>query len=155
MQIGSDGVRPLSFDFNDGNAESAKDVRLKFDWAAGRVAGEAQGVPFELAVERGTQDTASVQAAMLVDLLAGGAPQGFPILTGSKLRFYRYWQEGRATVMTPFGQFDTVVWANQRDGSTRITKVWHAPALGYVPVQAVQYRKGQAETQMKLVALER
>jgi hypothetical protein len=155
MQIGSDGVRPLSFDFNDGNAESAKDVRLKFDWAAGRVVGDAQGVPFELAVERGTQDTASVQAAMLVDLLAGRAPQGFPILTGSKLRFYRYWQEGRATVMTPFGQFDTVVWANQRDGSTRVTKVWHAPALGYVPVQAVQYRKGQAETQMKLVALER
>ena len=155
MQIAPDGVRPLSFDFNDGNAESAKDVRLTFDWAAGRVRGEAQGVPFELAVARGTQDTASVQAAMLVDLLAGRAPEGFPIVTGSKLRFYRYWQEGRATVMTPFGQFDTVVWANQRDGSTRVTKVWHAPSLGYVPVQAVQYRKGQAETQMKLVALER
>ena len=155
MQVAPDSVRPLSFDFNDGSAESAKDVRLKFDWAAGRVLGEAQGVPFELAVERGTQDTASVQAAMLVDLLAGRAPAGFPIVTGSKLRFYRYWQEGRATVMTPFGQFDTVVWANQRDGSTRVTKVWHAPALGYLPVQAVQYRKGQAETQMKLVALER
>ncbi len=155
MQVAPDSVRPLSFDFNDGSAESAKDVRLKFDWAAGRVLGEAQGVPFELAVERGTQDTASVQAAMLVDLLAGRAPAGFPIVTGSKLRYYRYWQEGRATVMTPFGQFDTVVWANQRDGSTRVTKVWHAPALGFVPVQAVQYRKGQAETQMKLVALER
>jgi hypothetical protein len=155
MQVAPDGVRPLSFDFNDGNAESAKDVRLAFDWAAGRVRGEAQGVPFELAVEPGTQDTASVQAAMLVDLLAGRAPAGFPIVTGSKLRFYRYWLEGRATVMTPFGQFDAVVWANQRDGSTRVTKVWHAPALGYVPVQAVQYRKGQAETQMKLVALER
>lgn len=155
MQVAPDGVRPLSFDFNDGSTESAKDVRLKFDWAAGRVLGEAQGVPFELAVERGTQDTASVQAAMLVDLLAGRAPEGFPIVTGSKLRYYRYWQEGRATVMTPFGQFDTVVWANQRDGSTRVTKVWHAPALGFVPVQAVQYRKGQAETQMKLVALER
>jgi hypothetical protein len=155
MQVAPDGVRPLSFDFNDGSAESAKDVRLKFDWVAGRVLGEAQGVPFELAVERGTQDTASVQAAMLIDLLAGRAPEGFPIVTGSKLRFYRYWQEGRATVMTPFGQFDTVVWASQRDGSTRVTKVWHAPALGYVPVQAVQYRKGQAETQMKLVALER
>ena len=34
--------------------------------------------------------------------------------------------------MTPFGQFEAVVWANQRDGSTRVTKVWHAPALGYV-----------------------
>jgi hypothetical protein len=53
------------------------------------------------------------------------------------------------------GQFDTVVWANQRDGSDRVVKAWHAPALGYVPVQAVQFRKGQLETQLKLVSFER
>lgn len=155
MQIKPSGVRPLTFDFDDGSSGSNKDVRLRFDWAAGRVRGDAEGVPFDLAIPPGTQDTASVQAAMIIDLLAGRAPAGFTILTGSKLREYRYWPEGKATVMTPFGQFETVVWANQRDGSTRVTKVWHAPALGYVPVQAIQYRKGQAETQMKLLALAR
>ena len=155
MQITPSGVRPLTFDFNDGSDTSTKDVRFKFDWEAGHVRGEAEGVPFDLPVQPGTQDTASVQAAMIIELLAGRSPQGFPILTGKRLRDYRYWPEGKATVMTPFGQFDTVVWANQRDGSTRVTKVWHAPALGYVPVQAVQYRKGQAETHMKLLALER
>ncbi len=155
MQVTATGVRPLTFDFNDGSSDQAKDVRFRFDWAAGRVRGEAQGVPFELPVRPGTQDTASVQAAMIIELLAGRAPQGFPILTGSKLRDYRYWTEGKATVMTPYGQYETVVWANQRDGSTRVTKVWHAPALGYVPVQAIQYRKGQAETQIKLLALSR
>lgn len=155
MQVTPSGVRPLTFDFNDGSESSSKDVRFKFDWTAGRVQGEAEGVPFELAVQPGTQDTASVQAAMIIELLAGRSPAGFPILTGRKLREYRYWYEGKATVMTPFGQFEAVVWANQRDGSTRVTKVWHAPALGYVPVQAIQYRKGQAETQMKLLALTR
>ena len=155
MEIGTAGVRPLAFDFDDGSSGAKKDVRLRFDWAAGQVRGEAEGVPFELPVKPGTQDTASVQAAMMVALLAGRAPQGFPIVTGSRLRDYRYWPEGKATVMTPYGQFDTVVWANQRDGSARVTKVWHAPALGYLPVQAIQYRKGQAETQMKLVALSR
>jgi hypothetical protein len=155
MQVTPTGVRPLTFDFNDGSDSSSKDVGFKFDWTAGRVQGEAEGVPFELAVEPGTQDTASVQAAMIIELLAGRSPAGFPILTGRRLREYRYWYEGKATVMTPFGQFEAVVWANQRDGSTRVTKVWHAPALGYVPVQAIQYRKGQAETQMKLLALTR
>jgi hypothetical protein len=105
-------------------------------------------------VAPGTQDTASVQAAMIVELLAGREPKGFTILTGSRLRDYRYWSEGRATVVTPFGQFDTVVWANQRTGSDRVVKVWHAPALGYVPVQAVQFRKGQLETQLRLVSFE-
>jgi hypothetical protein len=151
MQVTAEGVRPLTFDFNDGSEGSQKDVRFAFDWTAGRVRGEAQGAPFDLAVKPGTQDTASVQAAMILDLLAGRQPKGFPILTGSKLRDYRYWPEGRATIVTPYGQFETVIWANQRSGSTRLTKVWHAPTLGYVPVQAIQYRKGQAETQMKLV----
>jgi hypothetical protein len=155
MQITPSGVQPLTYDFNDGSNTTAKDVRFRFDWSAGHVRGEAAGVAFDLPVQPGTQDTASVQAAMLIELLAGRTPQGFSILTGRRLRDYRYWPEGTATVVTPFGQFETVVWANQRDGSTRVTKVWHAPALGYVPVQAMQYRKGQVETQMKLLALTR
>jgi hypothetical protein len=154
MEITAAGVRPLSFDFNDGKADLAKDVHFAFDWSAGRVKGVAQGNPFDLPVNPGTQDTASVQAAMIVELLAGRAPQGFTILTGRRLRDYRYWSEGRATVVTPYGQFDTVVWANQRAGSDRIVKAWHAPALGYVPVQAVQFRKGQLETQLRLVNFE-
>jgi len=155
MMVTDSGVRPLSFDFDDGSTSSQQDVRLTFDWEEGRVRGEDKGESFELEIRPGTQDTASVQAAMIVALLQGRAPKAFPILTGDKLREYRYWPDGRAKVTTPYGQFDTVIWANQRDGSTRLTKVWHAPSLGFVPVQAIQYRKGREEVQMLLVALER
>jgi hypothetical protein len=155
MQISADGVRPLEFEFNDGSAEDAKDIRVQFDWSAGLVRGVADGKPFEYEVEPGTQDTASVQAAMIVELLAGRAPEGFPILTGGHLRQYRYWSEGPAKVTTPAGQYETVVWVSQREGSSRMQRVWHAPELGYVPVQAIQYRKGKPELAMKLASLMR
>ena len=155
MQISGNGVRPLTFVFDDGTSASEKDVRLAFDWSANLLKGAAKHGPFEIPVTPGTQDTASVQAAMIVELLAGREPRGFRIVTGDKLRDYRYWPEGHATIETPFGKFDTVIWANQRDGSNRVMKVWHAPALGYVPVQAVQYRKGQQETLMRLERLEK
>lgn len=155
MQISTDGVRPLEFEFNDGSAEDGKDIRLQFDWNAGLVRGVADGEPFEYEIEPGTQDTASVQAAMIVELLAGREPDGFPILTGGRLRQYRYWSEGGAKVTTPAGQYDTVVWVSQREGSTRMQRVWHAPELGYVPVQAIQYRKGKPELAMKLASLTR
>jgi hypothetical protein len=155
MQISADGVRPLEFEFNDGSAEDVKDIRLQFDWHAGLVRGVADGKPFEYEIEPGTQDTASVQAAMIVELLAGREPGGFPILTGGRLRQYRYWSEGEAKVTTPAGQYDTVVWVSQREGSSRMQRVWHAPELGYVPVQAIQYRKGKAELAMKLASLTR
>jgi len=155
MQVSAAGVRPMSFEFDDGTEGSDKDVRIVFDWKAGRARGESRGEPCELEVPPGTQDTASVQAAMLVELLAGRTPQGFPIVMRGELRRYRYWSEGRARISTPHGEFDTVVWVNQREGSDRLTRVWHAPALGYVPVQAIQYRKGKAESLLRLVSLER
>lgn len=155
MQVSATGVRPLVFHFDDGSSNSQKDVRLDYDWAQGRVTGIADGKPVALDVQPGTQDTASVQAALMLDLLAGRKPQGYPIITGSKLRQYRYWHEGRQQVMTPYGQVEAEVWASQRDGSNRVSKTWHAPSLGYLPVQAIQYRNGNPEVQMKLVKLER
>jgi hypothetical protein len=155
MHVSGERVRPLEFEFNDGTAEDAKDVRLQFDWNAGQVTGVADGKPFIYDVEPGTQDTASVQAAMLVELLAGRTPAGFPIVAGGRLRYYRYWSEGTARITTPAGEYETVVWASQRDGSSRVSRVWHAPALGYVPVQAVQYRKGKPELSMRLASLSR
>jgi hypothetical protein len=149
------GVRPLSFTFNDGSSDKHKDVRLAYDWTAGRLTGTAEGKPIEIELTPGTQDTASVQAAMIQARLAGQNPQSFRIVTGGKLREYRYWMEGTQQVMTPFGQVQAEVWANARQGSNRVSKVWHAPTLGYVPVQAIQYRKGNPEVQMKLVKLDR
>ena len=155
MQVSANGVRPLSFSFNDGANDRQKDVKLTYDWAAGKLTGTAEGKPVAFELEPGMQDTASVQAAMIQERLAGRKPQSFKIVTGGKLREYRYWLEGTQQVMTPFGQIEAEVWANQRDGSTRVSKVWHAPSLGYVPVQAIQYRKGNPEVQMKLVRLDR
>jgi hypothetical protein len=155
IQVTSAGVRPLSFNFDDGSSSSAKDVRLDYDWKALTVSGSFEGKPVSLPITPGTHDTSSVQAAMIQELLAGRRPQSFKIITGGKLREYRYWPEGTQQVMTPYGKVDTEVWSSQRTGSNRVTKTWHAASLGYVPVQAVQYRKGNPEVQMKLVKLTR
>lgn len=155
MQLTPAGIRPLHFEFNDGKSGKDKDVSLHFDWENGKVTGEAEGKPVSFDLAPGVQDTASVQAAMISALAEGRKPTGFTIVTGGKMRDYRYWHEGSQQVMTPFGQVEADVWASQRDGSKRVTRTWHAPSLGYVPVQAVQYRKGNPEVQMKLVKLQR
>jgi hypothetical protein len=155
MQVNGTGVRPLSFDFNDGGASSKKNVTLRYDWSANTVTGQASGKPVAFELVPGVQDTASVQAAMILELAAGRKPTGFRIITGNKMRDYRYWPEGVQQVMTPYGQVEAQVWASQREGSDRVTKTWHAASLGYVPVQAIQYRKGSPEVQMRLVKLQR
>ena len=155
IQVTAAGIRPLTFNFDDGSSGAAKDVRLDYDWQALTVTGSFEGKPVSLPITPGTHDTSSVQAAMILELLAGRKPQSFKIITGGKLREYRYWSEGKQQVMTPYGQVETDVWLSQRTGSNRVTKTFHAASLGYVPVQAIQYRKGNAEVQMKLVTLKR
>ena len=155
MDIAQGTVRPQTLVFDDGSDSGVKDVRMTFDWREGRVRGESKGKAFDLAVQPGTQDSTSVQVAMLIELAAGREPKSFRIQNGARLEEYRYWPEGRATVATPFGKFETVIWASQRDGSKRVNRVWHAPSLGYVPVQAIQYNKGRPDVQMRLVGLER
>ena len=126
MQVNGTGVRPLSFDFNDGGASSKKNVTLRYDWSANTVTGQASGKPVAFELVPGMQDTASVQAAMILELAAGRKPTGFRIMTGNKMRDYRYWPEGVQQVMTPYGQVEAQVWASQREGSDRVTKTWHA-----------------------------
>jgi hypothetical protein len=155
MDVAHGAVRPQSLVFDDGSDSSVKDVRMTFDWPQGRVRGESKGKPFDVPLEPGTQDSTSVQVAMLLELVSGHEPKSFRIQNGARLEEYRYWPEGSAVVVTPFGKFETVVWASQRDGSKRVNRVWHAPSLGYVPVQAIQYNKGRPDVQMRLVGLER
>ncbi|HEX7374620.1 MAG TPA: DUF3108 domain-containing protein [Steroidobacteraceae bacterium] len=155
MSIGPSGVQPLVFEFDDGSADSSKDVKHTFDWTARQVSGVSKGKPFSFDVTPGTQNTASVQAAMIVERLNGRMPTGFRILTGDRLRDYKYWSEGTQQIVTPFGQVEAEVWASQGISSDRVSRVWHAPSLGFVPVQAIQYRKGSPEVQMKLISLQR
>ncbi len=155
MEVSASGVRPLSFVIDDGTDNTVKDASATFDWAAGRVHGQAKGKTIDLAISPGIQDVASVQVAMMDALLRGQEPTGFTILDGLKLAQYRYWPEGHATVVTPYGQLDTIVWASQKPGSNRLNRIWHAPQLGYIPVQFIQYNKGQPGAQLKLVSLQR
>jgi hypothetical protein len=154
MEITDDGVRPLRYDYDAGRSDDSKDIHVEFDWPSGRVHGTNEGDEFAYDLAPGTQDTASVQAAAMRELGLGRSPQSYQLVSGGKIRDLRYWPEGSARIKTPLGEYDTVIWASQREGSSRVQRVWHAPSLGFVPVQAIQYRDGRADLEMRLVKLE-
>ena len=95
MDVAQGTVRPQSLVFDDGSDSGVKDVRMTFDWRQGRVRGESKGKPFDVAVQPGTQDSTSVQVAMLLELVAGHEPKSFRIQNGARLEEYRYWPEGQ------------------------------------------------------------
>jgi hypothetical protein len=148
-------VRPTTYVGDDGSTDTSKDVSLKFDWTTKRVTGIAEDKPVDEMLEPGVQDSLSVQIALMCALAAGQSPKSFRLIDKDKIKEYQYTHEGTATLDTPEGKLATVIYTSQRAGASRITRLWIAPSLGYLPVRAEQLRKGKRELRLKLKAVER
>jgi hypothetical protein len=144
------GLRPRSYRFDDGTRRTGNDVTLEFDWRAGRVTGVAEDEPVDVALEPGLQDAASIQALVMMRLRAGSEPGAIPMIEKDRIKRYRYTLLRRERLKTAIGEYDTVVYRSARDGSSRETLSWYAPALGYALLQAEQHRDGDRTFQTRI-----
>jgi hypothetical protein len=156
MQLVDGKVRPLSYIGDDGSSDTDKDVSLKFDWTAMHVTGTAENKPVDVPITPGVQDSLSVQIALMCALAAGESPKSFQLIDKNDVNEYLYTRAGNETLDTPVGKLDTIIYASQRKGGKRVTRLWIAPSLGYLPVRAEQLTsKGKRELQLKLQSVER
>lgn len=155
MRIDADGVRPLSWYTEDGKSGEKKDGELEFAWEGGTVRGKVKGKDVDLPTEPGLQDRLSVQIAVMHALLRGEEPGTIPMVADDRIKRYIYTRARQETVATPAGEFDAVLYESTRPGSDRLSRVWYAPALGYIPVRAEQLRDGKLETVVQMVNVER
>ncbi len=153
--LGASGPRPIRYVADDGTEDIKRDIRLDFDWKAGRVRGTAEAQPVDLALRDGLQDGMSVQIALMRALAAGERPRRFFLIDKDEIKEYVYEQEGTARIKTAIGELDAVVWSSRRPTSDRVTRVWYATALGHTPVQAERRRGDKVEWTTRLRSLQR
>jgi hypothetical protein len=143
-------VRPLSYHADDGERDSDKAVTLQFDWQARRVTGVAEKKPVDLALESGTQDSLSVQIELMQELAAARLPKSFWLIDDDAIKEYTYTREGTTTLDTPLGKLEAVIYRSERPGSDRVTRLWLAPSLGYLPVRAERSRAGKIDFSLSI-----
>jgi hypothetical protein len=153
LRIDQQRVIPLQYRADDGTDSIDKDIELNFDQAAGRVSGIVEGSNVSLSIEPGVQDPMSVQIAVIQALSLGQSPTRYALVDKREIKTYEYRDWGRDRITTPLGPIDTVIWSSARVGSDRVTKVWYAPSLGYVPVRAERRRGDKLEWAMNLKTL--
>ncbi|WP_027713699.1 DUF3108 domain-containing protein [Desulfuromonas sp. TF] len=155
MQIDGNGVQPLYWFMEDGKSGHEDDGVLEFTWDKELVTGEVEGTRVELPTEPGLQDRLSIQIEVMTALLRTEEPGTIPMIDEDKIKRYSYTRAGTERIATKMGEFETVIYESTRPGSSRLSRIWHAPALGYIPARAVQLRKGNVETEMELVKVKR
>lgn len=150
-----DGIRPVQWHLEDGKSGKDGDGDLKFDWDANKVTGEYEGKPVDLPTQPGLQDRLSIQLAVTAALVKGKQPTSVVMVNGDRTREYTYTRGASEQVDTKLGKQDTIIYESTRPNSNRVSKVWHAPGLQFLPVRAEQIRKGKVETVMQLLSLEK
>jgi hypothetical protein len=151
LSIVADHVRPEKYSAEDGSSR----VDLDFDWSSRTARGTSEKKPVNLSLKDGTQDVMSIQVEVMLDLQKGNLPKTFQIIDKDEVKEFTYTQEGTASIRTDLGQLDTIVVASQRAGNNRILRMWFAPSLGFVPVQAERTRDGKLELAMRIKTLKR
>jgi hypothetical protein len=151
LSIDADHVRPEKYRAEDGSST----VNLDFDWDGGHVRGTSENKPVDLTLKEGTQDLLSIQVEVMLGLKKGNLPKTFQIIDKDKLKEFIYSQEGTANIRTALGQLDTVIVESRQAGNNRILRMWFAPSLGFVPVQAERTRDGKLEFAMRIKTLKR
>jgi len=140
--VDADGPRPDDYRFDHTGSDSERHARLRFDWQRDRVENSVAGHTWHMDIPPDTLDKLVVQLAVMMDLDDGRAPLRYPIADGGKLKVYRFKVVNREPVDTPAGRFVTVKVRRLRADRDRITYLWCAPALHYLPVKIERREPG-------------
>ena len=140
MELAPDGeLRPLHYAYRQRGIGGRRDRYLEFDWQEGEVrrSGDKERVE---ALGDHWLDPVSWQLALRRDvsrgrLRTGGAIE-YPITDGGEPKIYHIEHRGPDRIDLPAGTFETVVLERRFEaGDPRETRIWLAPAFGFMLVR--------------------
>lgn len=139
FHIDNGEVIPEHYRGDDGTSSTKRDANLSFDWHNRRVSGVYEDVPVDLPIDAGVQDDLSIQIAMMNALLRGQVPTGFRLVDRNIIKDYQYAAEGHATLTTPMGPIEAVIYRSRKLGARSSTLFWCAPSLGFLPLKVERH----------------
>jgi Protein of unknown function (DUF3108) len=153
--IDNGNITPQNYELDDGSASTKDDTRLKMNWQTRLASGQHENRAIELPLTDGVQDRMSAQVVVMQYLLANKLPEKITFIDRDALKEYAYSRLKEEKLKTQLGELETIVIASSRIGSNRITRLWYAPSLGYLPVRGEQERKGKIETVFQIQSFQR
>lgn len=154
FELRGEAVRPLMFSLDDGTRKGDDDVSVEFDWDAGTARVETSSGVADLSIEPGVHDRATLQVALMLELAADIAPEQHRLIDDDSAKTYTYEVGAAETLDTPAGEYEAIEVIQRREGSSRHTHIWMAPALRHLPVKIEQRRDDETLTTLTLLSVD-
>ena len=114
---------------------------IAFNWDTNEASGTVGDEDVLLQLDGIAHDSVSIQYALMHDLLNGQPDDTYVLFDVDKMRVAEVRNVGMKQVKTNAGQYDVVGIQHQKQGSSRVTTLWCARELDYLPVIIEQHRK--------------
>jgi len=144
-------VVPASYTMTDTIGKNEKSGALEFDWASGRATGSTEEGPVAHDIDSATYDRASIQYALMLDLLNGRSATSYTMLDGDRRKALTISHLGDSVLDVPLGRYTVSGVSHQASGSSRMTTLYCASVLGFLPVQIEQYKNDKLQVRAQLV----
>ncbi len=151
FRIAAGAIQPLQFWYEDGSRSGEDNFHIAFDWERRVATVDSADARREFALPESALDRGSLQVALMSELAATGAAGTLTLADEDGIVEYEYTDGGTATMPTGTGPVATRVLTQQRAGSSRVTSLWVAPELHFLPVRIEQRRGGEVQTAFELV----
>lgn len=156
MQVSSEfetasyGVRPVTYHAID-NIGNDPEAHISFDWSTNVASGTVGGEPFSAQLDGLSHDSVSIQYELMLDLINENPDARYTLFDVDKMRIANVEDAGEKTLETKAGRYAVLGIRHQKEGSSRVTTLWCAPELDYLPVVIEQHRKGKLNFRATLV----
>ena len=154
FHVAAGAIQPLQFWYEDGSRSGEDNFHIEFDWQRRVAMVDSAEARREFALPEAALDRGSLQVALMHDLATTGTARTLKLADEDGIVEYEYTDNGTATMTTGAGPVATRVLTQQRAGSSRVTSLWVAPELRFLPVRIEQRRDGEVQTAFELVKVD-
>ncbi|MDH3276153.1 MAG: DUF3108 domain-containing protein, partial [Gammaproteobacteria bacterium] len=131
---GDDGIYPIAYQTNDTIDKDDPRADIRFDWNTFEASGTVNDEEFHASLDRLRQDRVSIQYALMHDLLNDQLSAQYYLFEADKIKTLNVRSIGTRQIEVPAGTFTAVGIQHQAENSSRVTTLWCAEELGYLPV---------------------
>lgn len=154
FEIENGHVRPTNYDSSDSLSKNGGDVKMSFDWNANEITREVDKATSRSKLEPGAVDRASLQYALMFDLLNDRLRQEYVLLESDEDKKLVVTIKSKKSVTVPHGTYDVIGVTHSAASSSRETTLWCAPSLGFLPIVIEQFRDGKIRGRIVLTDYE-
>jgi hypothetical protein len=128
-------IKPVSYQYTHKGGKKNRDRSILFDWNSLSANAITSGNRSTLAINPESIDSFSLQLKLMHDLETGKRPLIYHVINKGKASDYEFEILGNEKIETDAGDFNTVKLKRSRQDSKRVTIMWTASELHFLPVK--------------------